>query len=216
MSKIRLPNSRQRIAIVGRTGSGKTFAAAWHLSRQKIEKMPWVIFDYKGDDLLNKIPRAQHIGLEVPTKPGVYITHPLPNDTEAVENYLWKLWRRERVGIYVDEGYMIGDTPAFNALLTQGRSKHIPMIILSQRPVWMSRFVFSEADYYQVFHLNDIRDRKTIQAFCPADLNVRLPDYHSHFYDVGRNALHRFAPVPAEGEILESFSEKLQPRRKFL
>ena len=214
--KIRLPNSRQRIAIVGRTGSGKTQAAAWHLSRQAIDKMPWVIFDYKRDDLLNAIPRAEHIGLEVPIHPGVYITHPLPSQESQVENYLWKLWQKENVGVFVDEGYMIGDNPAFNALLTQGRSKRIPMIVLSQRPVWMSRFVFSEADFYQVFHLNDKRDKKTIEAFVPADLSSRLPDYHSHYYDVGRNALHRFSPVPGEGEILQTFADKLPARRKFL
>lgn len=217
MSKIRLPNSKQRIAIVGRTGSGKTQAAVWHLSRQNIERMPWVVLNWKGDPLIDAIPRAHHMdGLEVPRKPGVYVAHPLPNQDAKMDAYLWKLWARERVGVYVDEGYMIGDSPAFNALLTQGRSKRIPLIVLSQRPVWMSRFVFSEADFYQVFHLNDIRDRKTISSFVPADLSERLPDYHSHFYDVGRNALHRFAPVPTESEIMETFNAKLLPRRKFL
>jgi DNA helicase HerA-like ATPase len=220
-AKLRLPNSTQRTAIIGRTGSGKTQAAAWLLSRQSIDVMPWVIFDYKTDELLNSIDRAQHVDLDfVPSKAGVYIVHPTPGDD--TETMLWKLWARENVGIYVDEGYMLGDhNAAFEACLTQGRSKHIPMIVLSQRPAWISRFVFSEADFFQVFHLNDKRDKKAVESFVPQNLAVTLPPFHSFFYDVGKNTLHRFAPVPNAVTILETFEHKLAPvqgppRRKFL
>jgi hypothetical protein len=214
-NKIRLPNSTHRLAVVGRTGSGKTVASVWHLSNQPIEKMPWVIFDFKTDELINSIKEAEHVNVGfIPKKPGLYIVHPLPSESDAVESYLWKLWERQRIGIYVDEGYMMGNSEGFDACLTQGRSRHIPMIVCTQRPAWITRFVFSESDFYQVFSLNDKRDRKTIESFVPVTLDDRLPDFHSHYYDVGKNQLYRFSPVPSEDEILSSIAARIPRRMK--
>lgn len=211
----RLPNDSQRIAIIGRTGSGKTQAAVWHLSKRNLNFLPWIIYDFKGDSLINKIDGAHHVDLGyVPEEGenGIFIVHPLPHQTEEVEEHLWKLWERQRVGIYCDEGYMMQPEGAFAALLTQGRSRHIPMIVLSQRPVWVSRFVFSESDFYQVFSMNDRRDVKTLSAFIPADFDKRLADYHSWYYDVSRNKLYQFSPVPSEDSILKVIREKLSVR----
>ena len=164
-SEIRLPDDSHRITIVGRTGSGKTVAGLWHLSKRDFLSMPWVIIDYKTDKNINSIKGAKNLSLkDTPKKPGIYIVHPLPGQDEEITEFLWKIWARENIGLYVDEGYMIGSNPAFEALLTQGRSKNIPMIVLSQRPAWISRFVFSESDFFQEFHLNDKRDRKTMSS----------------------------------------------------
>jgi DNA helicase HerA-like ATPase len=162
MSKLRLPNDTQRIAIVGRTGSGKTYAAAWHLSKRNFDTMPWIIFDFKYDPLLQNLGAIELPLGTLPDKPGLYIVHPFPDDKEGIDNYLWQIWKHENIGVFIDEGYMVGDSSAFRAILTQGRSKRIPMIILSQRPVWLSRFVFSEADFFQVFQLNILNDRMQI------------------------------------------------------
>lgn len=208
----RLPSNKQRIAIMGRTGSGKSQAALWHLSLAGFDKMPWIILDFKGDENINAIQGAQHITYkDVPTKPGIYILHPMPGDKDALEAYLYKLWEKERVGILVDEGYMLQDNDAFLACLTQGRSKRIPMIVLTQRPAWITRFVFSEADFYQVFALNDRRDRKTIAEFMPGDVKdaPKLPDFHSYYYDVGRDELVVMAPVPDMDTILEKIDVRL-------
>ena len=44
---------------------------------------------------------------------------------------MWEIWKRGGIGVYVDEGYMVGNNnPAFRAILTQGRSKEIPAIVL--------------------------------------------------------------------------------------
>jgi hypothetical protein len=107
---------------------------------------------------------------------------------------------------------MLRKSKAFDAILTQGRSKRIPVIVLSQRPVWLSRFVFSEASYFQVFWLNDFRDRQTVQSFIPADTENRLPDFNSLWYDVGRDRVSRMLPVPARTTILETFRERMRPK----
>jgi hypothetical protein len=109
---------------------------------------------------------------------------------------------------------MFDKSAAFNALLTQGRSKNIPLITLSQRPVWLSRFVFSEADFFQIFWLNDTRDRKTVNSFTPFSLEKRLPDYHSFWYNVGRDTTNVLAPVPEASVLLETFHQKLKPQKR--
>lgn len=214
----RLPNLQQRVAVIGRTGSGKTRFGTWLLSRSDFDKQPFVVIDYKGDDLLGGIDRMREIGLnEVPKHPGLYTIRPTPSENENVEAWLWKVWQKERIGLYVDEGYALPNKGAFQAILTQGRSKRLPVICLTQRPTWVSRFVFSEADFYAVFHLNDRRDKLTVQAFTPKermDLNNRLPDYHSYWYDVGRDNVALIKPVPNDEDILDLIETKLKPKKR--
>lgn len=220
IENFRLPNNTHRTAVIGRTGSGKTQFGAWLLAHAPFDRQPYVMVDYKGDELLGSIDRVREIGTkDVPKHPGLYVIRPLPSDENAVENWLWKIWQKERVGLYVDEGYALPDKGAFQAILTQGRSKRLPVICLTQRPTWVSRFVFSEADFYAVFHLNDHRDRLTVQSFTPRermDLKNRLPDYSSYWYDVGRDNVYQMQPVPDADTIVEMIDDRLSPRKRML
>jgi len=219
VTQTRLPKSSDRIVIIGRTGSGKTVAALWHLSKQAIDRMPWIVVDYKNDENINSIEKAQSLTYDdkIPSKPGVYILHCLPGDEEAISQWFSRVWEHEGVGIYVDEGYMVGGNDKnFNACLTQGRSKKIPMIVLSQRPLWLSRFVFSEANFFQVFHLNDKEDRKTVKRYIPAELDKRLPEFHSYYYDVDKDRLDILGPVPMADKILADIDAKLPKVRRTL
>lgn len=219
MTPFRLPNGKQRIAILGRTGSGKTLAALWHLSNANFDVQPWVIIDYKTDEHIAGIERAQIIDSGfTPKRPGLYVIQPEPD--ESLLDFLTNIWRRENIGAYIDEGYMMGEDAGtekrFKTLLTQGRSKRIPMIVLSQRPRWISRFVFTEADFYQIFHLNDIDDQKTVERFLPPGAYKRLPDFHSVYYDVGKNVVTYLRPVPDEQTLLDKINARLKPIRKLL
>lgn len=217
---MRLPNDSQRLTVIGRTGSGKTIAGLWHLSERNYVTKPWVIFDFKGDKTIAEIPYAidYSVSEPIPQEPGLYVVRPLPDDGEVVDDFLMRSWHKENIGLFFDEGYMIGngkgDSKAFRALLTQGRSKNIPMIILSQRPAWLSRFALSEADFYQIFALNDIEDRRRVQGFLPRErinLHDRLPEYHSAYYDVGKDDLTLLSPVPNVDSILATFERRLAP-----
>lgn len=218
---MRLPDDSHRLTIMGRTGSGKTVAGIWHLSKRNYRRMPWIIFDWKRDGLIAKLPATEiKAPYNLPTKPGLYIVRPDPHQDEEMEALLWRIRWATNIGIYVDEGYMLpdgGKSEAFRAILTQGRSLNIPTIVLSQRPVWLSRFVLSEANFLQVFWMNDIRDRKTLTAIMPDKVLSRLPEYHSFYYDVGGDELVTLAPVPKESEILAGFADLRQKKRfKFL
>ncbi len=213
---MRIPDETNRLAIVGATGSGKTQAALWQLSMRDIDSRPWIIFNWKMDKSIDGIPHAVATELEfIPTKPGVYIYHPHPDQKDEVESLMWEVWGRGGIGMYIDEGYMVGDrNPAFRAILTQGRSKEIPVIVLSQRPVWMDRFVFSESEFFQVFRLQHSKDRKSVQEFIPKSIDKRLPEYHSYYYDVSRDIVTVLKPVPNIETIYATFERKLSRVRK--
>lgn len=216
--QIRLPNDQQRILISGATGSGKTLAALHQFSLRNYTEKPWVIYDFKYDENINGIINAQHLDArsEIPSKPGIYIVHPIPQrDDNAVEDQLWQIWEQENVGIYIDEGYMINrNSDALSALLTQGRSKHIPMITLTQRPVWLNSFILSESEFYQVFRLQRVQDVKKMADVVPADMSERLPEYHSYYYDVGRNQMNVLPPGPDAFAILDTINTRMKGATK--
>lgn len=223
MADVRLPNNSQRLAVIGRTGSGKTQAGLWHLSTKNLRDFPWIVFDTKGDELIREIgkfPAVHKIRFgDAIDKQGLHILRPLPHEmkSDECENFLWKLHKRGRCGIFIDEGYMFDKySDALNALYTQGRSLKIPMITLSQKPKYLTQFTFSESDFFQVFDLNDKNDRKRINEFMPADLERPLPDFHSLWYDVGRRSVVNFSPVPARDTILENFAAQLRYNKRVI
>lgn len=212
-----LPGATDRTAVIGRTGSGKTYLAVWLLGLQDLTKRPWLIIDYKYDVLIKKL-RAKKVGLSwTPrswTKPGLYIVHPRPDEEEEVENLLWRIWERGNCGVYIDEGHLLPDNEAFKTLLVQGRAKRNPVIVLSQRPTLVSRFVFSEASYMAVFALNDRRDQLTVENFSPLDLSIKLPRHYSWWYSVGEDTKIVLKPVPEASILTEAVNRQL-PARSF-
>lgn len=219
MTDFRFPSPTDRTAVVGSTGSGKTFAATWLLLNRNFTKRPWTIIDFKRDELLNSI------GAEVispaakpPKKPGLYIMHPVPDVHDAlVELYLKRVWAQEYHGIYIDEGYMVPrQSQGLKACLTQGRSKRIEMILLSQRPRWCNPFMFSEADHHMIFRLNRGDDVDTVQKNMSMDISQRLPKYHSYWYDVGRDRGFTMGPVPDRDELEDGFRRRLNRSSRML
>jgi hypothetical protein len=214
--KFELPRMDQRTAVIGRTGSGKTQMGTWLLSEAPFTEMPWIIFDFKYDGLLNALPRVKEIGLteKLPKEPGLYIVHPHPDDTAETNSFLKKIWEQEDTGVYIDEGYMIPDHGPFRALLTQGRSKRIPVITLTQRPAWISRFVFTESEHLCIFHLQHRRDQKTVEEFIPDDRGVnlrdRLPQYCSYWYSVSADHVFKLSPVPLADQLIERIETRLK------
>lgn len=224
------PTDQQRTLVLGRTGSGKSVFAIALLSTRNFDEMPWVIIDYKGEDLVGEIRKyckgkikTISVNDKPPTKPGLYWMKPTPKvDDEAVEKWLWQVWKNGHTGLFIDEGFALPQKDAFDAILTQGRSLYIPVICLYQRPAWMSRFAVAQADFFAVFDQNDERDLKTTKAFVkPAkvineegkEIEVtvysELPKYHCLWYDVGRGYSSVLLPAPEPKQIISTFKRRL-------
>lgn len=214
---VTLPRYDKRTAVIGSTGSGKTQFAVWLLSSRDFHRRPWIIFDFKGDELIDDIgPTEISIFGPPPKKPGLYVVRPIPElHDKAVVEFLWKCWAQEWLGIYVDEGYMLGNrNPALNALLTQGRSKKIEMIILSQRPRWMSKFVFSEANYFAIMNLTLREDRDYCRSYVGERQIDLLPKYHSLWYDADAQTGVTMKPVPDRDDLIAIFERRLAPQKR--
>jgi len=213
MSAFRYPGGDARTICIGATGTGKTTCAAWLLSAQRFDKRPWIIVDFKREALFDQvgIPPIQQISLSSrpPKKPGLYLVCPRPDQDDALEDWLWRVWERENTGLFVDEASLMPDKDAFRAILQQGRSKRIPTISCTQRPVDVKRALFSEASYFCVYRMQDKRDYKVVEGFLPADLSAPLPRYHWHWYDVARNRLMHMGPVPSPRDVADGLRERI-------
>lgn len=219
--KIRLPGPRDRVTVIGPTGSGKTHAALWHLSHATFDVRPYVIIDPKREELIAQIDGAEYVDIgEIPKQPGIYVINPIPSDAPLVDEYLMQIWDHENVGIWMDESLQFGNTDGVDAVLTQGRSKRIPVIMLMQRPTWVSRFAVSEATFIQYFGLYDKRDQAIVRGFAE-NLPVEIPleQYHSFYYDVPKRRNYHFKPMPDANTILDRINARLdnmKPQRKII
>lgn len=200
-------------------------AGIWHLANYPLDKFPFVLIDFKNEEHFDKIDNIQEIGFDfTPGRKddGLFRLRCTPFDVEGtlreksrLDQFLIKIWEHEDCGLFVDEAYIIGNSLALNLCYTQGRSKQIPMITCTQRPVACSRFAFSEASYLQCFDLNDQRDIDTVEEFVPVDWDdePELRKHQSYYYCVSDNTIVRLNPVPPVDELIEIFDAKLRPHR---
>lgn len=218
MPDLILPGGSDRLAIIGRTGSGKTQAAVWHLSNADYNNKAWIILAFKPDPhgLIENLPGSTEIKItdRIPKSAGIYWCQPLmvdKDDKELVNDFFRRVWERKNTGLYIDEGYPCSGMRWFRACLTQGRSLRVPMIVLSQQPVWMDTFVWSEADFFQAFHLNRKPNVDTADSLIPGYRSARrngLAEYHSVWHDVARDRSFVLRPVPDRDTILQSFRDR--------
>jgi hypothetical protein len=206
--------------IVGMTGSGKTQAGLFALSKRSYNRMPWTIIDFKRDGHIEKIPRLEEYDYrgKLPKKAGLYVVRPDPrDDPEMIEDFLFKIWEQENHGFFLDEGYAVKQhSKAMRALLTMGRSKKTPGILLSQRPSWISPFLLSESEFIQAFFLKNPADRERMYKVIYTDAYPAHKSYRSLWYDVEMDKLSVLNPVPSEDEILTRFDDRVPRRRIYL
>lgn len=164
----RIPSGSDRTVIIGPTGCGKTVFGGFLLSRQRFDERPWVALDFKGEDLWDMTgdPPMRPLRLgSMPGKRGLYRMHVHPWEDDELEDWLMEVWSKGNIGIFVDEVSLVPRKKAFKAILRQGRSKRIPVISCTQRPVDCEREVFSESQFRGLFGVEDMyRDLPVIRG----------------------------------------------------
>lgn len=203
--QFRLPGAADRTVVIGPTGCGKTVGGAWVLAQQRFDKRPWVALDFKGEDLWYEVgdPPMRKLALgDMPGKRGLYRMPVHPGQEDELEEWLWRVWKKENIGLFIDEVSLVPQKRAFKAILRQGRSKRIPVIACTQRPVDCDREVFSESQYRMFYGIEDDRDWLVIRGlFKGADVTAPLPAFWSYWYDVKEKGALKLKPVPPPKEV---------------
>lgn len=211
---IRFPDATQHIAIAGRTGSGKTWGALEMLSARDMHDMAWVVIDHKRDENIAQLP-AEKINpgaMFLPSR-GLHVLNAdmSKESRENIEGFLVRAFEKGKIGIYVDEGHLLGHSDAIRNILVAGRSKKVPLMWTSQRAHWIDPFIWSQSSFYRVFDLQSPLDIKRFNENFP--IRWKKPDeYHSYYYDVSKGLTHYLIPSKPMETTLNRFDDKLKTR----
>lgn len=208
----------ERGLLVGKTGSGKSENAIFHLHHAPV--FPVIMFDTKIEDNLFKAKQGDD-NLEVvnsfeefyklsklPKKemPEYILVRPETHellDIDLLDKYLQLVYHAfGSCYIYLDETYNWHNNGKCGAgllgLLTRGRSKGKTLLMASQRPSWISRFCFTESEKFYLHQLLDLRDRKTLDSVVPDFSTLpKPPEYHFYHFEVKKHDVPvLYSPVP--------------------
>jgi hypothetical protein len=142
------PDVDERVAINGHTGSGKTVGGIWLLSEAPFHKQPYIIIDFKEEKLFRQMPKLRvldHDVGEMPDQEGLWTLRVLPTESyrDKISQYLHKIWKAGEIGVFIDEGHEMPASDELKTILITGRSRKIPVICCSQRPVSVPRHLIS-------------------------------------------------------------------------
>ena len=134
----------------------------------------------------------------MPGKRGLYRMDVTPDQDDDLEDWLWDVWAHGNIGLFCDEVSLIPQKKAFKAILRQGRSKQIPVIACTQRPVDCDREVFTESQYRMLYGIEDkVRDYPVIRGlFGDTDIRPPLHPFWSYWYDAKQKFCVTLKPVP--------------------
>ena len=205
-------NDGIRVTVAGRTGTGKTTLARYLLERspqhwfiinpkhtEGYKKLPGVVIlhDLKESELRKAIQRSKYVLLNIS---GADAT---PDAIDSLIGWVHDNYRG--VGICVDELYTAHASsgragPGLVGVLTRGRELKQSFLGLTQRPVWVSRFVWSEADCIISMDLTLESDRDVlVEHTGQPEFEDRIMHHRWLAYSVPDDKLELFNPVPLPG-----------------
>lgn len=206
-------NPGKRAIIAGRTGSGKSTLAKWML---QVSPGYWVIINPKNTRAYDTLPDSNNVdGIDIPKIKKSIEEHRFtiitPKANQLSPDTLdlliqWLITEYTNIGISIDELYAVHKNgqagEGLIGLLTRGRELKQSFLGLTQRPAWLSKFLFSESDYIGGMSLNLEDDRKRMFAFTGKKAFLeKLPEQDWLWYEVGTDNLRAFNPVPLDKRI---------------
>lgn len=148
---------------MGDTGTGKSTL----LSRLVLRRSDYIVIRTKSDDVKwqgVKVRTAAEVGRD-PREPYWILEPRYERQWEELRRVYEMVWKEGSMCVVNDEQFYIDDELRLKRystrMLTQGRSKHITMVMGMQRPVAVTRFALSQSSHLIVFQQDD-RDAVTI------------------------------------------------------
>lgn len=196
--------------IAGATGSGKSTLACWLLQRTPSR---WVILNPKHSAAYSTLENSVIVPnlkiQNVEKAMGRYrytIVNPdsVESEPDRMDDFIMQMhqgWRN--VGLCCDELYTLhkGGVAGKGLLgwLTRGRELKQSFLGLTQRPAWLSQFLFSESDYLCSMRLSLLKDRKRMVEMtdCPM-MGTKIPDRQWIWFPVVSEKPVHYGPVPIE------------------
>lgn len=198
----------QRAIMAGRTGSGKSTWARWMLTRSP---GTWLILNPKHSDAYNGLSDSTVItSLDLRKIESAMLRYrfviinpdTLESDADTLDAFILSVhnnWRN--VGFCCDELYKLHKNGVAGqgliGWLTRGRELKQSFLGLSQRPAWLSQFVFSETDYIGSMSLVLPDDRKRMEKMTgKLDFDKKLDERDWLWYTVTSDRLNYYGAVP--------------------
>lgn len=163
MTQIHLKND-ERVVIVGATGSGKSILAKHFLPKlnRVLVVDPKHTFRLDGFRIRQKLP-AFGSQWKMIYRPGKLDDYPMGDLFE-------KLFKLKNCTIYCDELATLAEkfpyaTEVLGDIARTGRERHVSIWNALQRPRWVPRVFFTEAESIFVFNLRSEEDREYMSKF---------------------------------------------------
>lgn len=171
----------EHVAIIGDTGTGKTF-----LMSKLVQMRQYVVFlRTKPDD--NEFPGFEKFrkadGMDQWDANRVLLEPRLTYQAREIWLAINNVWKHGGWTLAVDEMWYIerrlGLREPIENLLTQGRSKKITVMVGMQRPAWVSRFGIAEATHVFSFRTEG-RDTKALAESTTPKIAPVLENLQGH------------------------------------
>lgn len=191
--------SNDRIVVVGKTGSGKTYAVK-KLVFDELDRVAFV--DVKGReyrDINQPVIRSLddvHTALfaeDHDRRLDKFVYRPEGIDREHFDEVCRLFYEKGNHHLIIDELKSVYHGTALtehhNLLLTNGRDKGVGTTATTQRPMRVPREAISEAEHLFVFKLKDPDDQKRIQKVTAGELPTEPVNLDQRHYLYEHDAL---------------------------
>lgn len=184
----------EHIAVIGTTGTGKTYLMARIAAMRKYV----VVLRTKPDNIKfdGFIKARDTKAMDDWRNEHILIVPEYKNQPRVAHELLQKVWKQRGWTLIVDEGFyaqsQLGLQDDLEMLYTQGRSVGISVVSGIQRPVGVTRFLISEAHHVISFRVEG-RDLLTVKLSTNPGMADAIGNLHqydfAHYYTKSRNRM---------------------------